>query len=76
MAIGKDGQNVRLTAKLTGFRIEVEGNGEVSAPEEKVEEPAPVEPAHARLRLKNYQKRKPKKISQRRAKEASPKQNN
>lgn len=40
MAIGKDGQNVRLTAKLTGFRIEVEGNGEVSAPEEKVEEPA------------------------------------
>lgn len=30
MAIGKDGQNVRLTAKLTGFRIEVEGNGEIS----------------------------------------------
>ncbi len=30
MAIGKDGQNVRLTAKLTGYRIEVEGNGEVS----------------------------------------------
>jgi N utilization substance protein A len=41
MAIGKDGQNVRLTAKLTGFRIEVEGNGMESAPEEKVEEPAP-----------------------------------
>ena len=50
MAIGKDGQNVRLTAKLTGYRIEVEGNGTVSAPEEpssaeasegqvKVEEP-------------------------------------
>jgi len=30
MAIGKDGQNVRLTAKLSGFRIEVEGNGELS----------------------------------------------
>lgn len=29
MAIGKDGQNVRLTAKLTGYRIEVEGTGEV-----------------------------------------------
>jgi len=44
MAIGKDGQNVRLTAKLTGYRIEVEGNGTISAPEEKVEEPvaAPV----------------------------------
>lgn len=41
MAIGKDGQNVRLTAKLTGYRIEVEGNGTISAPEEKVEEPAP-----------------------------------
>lgn len=27
VAIGKDGQNVRLTAKLTGYRIEVEGNG-------------------------------------------------
>ena len=43
MAIGKDGQNVRLTAKLTGYRIEVEGNGTVSAPVEpkveKVEEP-------------------------------------
>jgi N utilization substance protein A len=30
MAIGKDGQNVRLTAKLTGYRIEVEGNGETT----------------------------------------------
>lgn len=29
MAIGKDGQNVRLTAKLTGYRIEVEGLDEV-----------------------------------------------
>lgn len=28
MAIGKDGQNVRLTAKLTGYRIEVDGTGE------------------------------------------------
>jgi len=35
MAIGKDGQNVRLTAKLTGYRIEVDGNGETS---ESVEE--------------------------------------
>jgi len=30
MAIGKDGQNVRLTAKLTGFRIEIEGTGDIS----------------------------------------------
>ncbi len=30
MAIGKDGQNVRLTAKLSGYRIEVEGTGDIS----------------------------------------------
>ena len=37
LAIGKDGQNVRLASKLTGFRIEVEGNGplEVETKEEK-----------------------------------------
>ena len=63
MAIGKDGQNVRLTAKLTGWRIEVEGNGMVSAPEEKVEEPAPV-PA-----VKKITKTKAKKLAKK-AKEA------
>jgi N utilization substance protein A len=54
MAIGKDGQNVRLTAKLTGYRIEVEGNGELTAtpaevpvevaPEPKKEEVKAVKP--------------------------------
>lgn len=28
LAIGKGGQNVRLAAKLTGWRIDIEGNGE------------------------------------------------
>jgi N utilization substance protein A len=37
MAIGKDGQNVRLTAKLTGFRIEVEGNGQGVGTEKEIE---------------------------------------
>ncbi len=40
LAIGKDGQNVRLAAKLTGLRIEVEGTGENLNPEpatEKIE---------------------------------------
>lgn len=40
LAIGKDGQNVRLAAKLTGLRIEVEGTGEnlnPEVPEVKVE---------------------------------------
>jgi len=40
MAIGKDGQNVRLTAKLTGVRIEVEGDRK---PIKKVEEEASAE---------------------------------
>ena len=49
MAIGKDGQNVRLTAKLTGWRIEVEGNGMETANlesgisnQEDKKEPVPV----------------------------------
>lgn len=37
LVIGKDGQNVRLASKLTGYNIEVEGD-KPSAKEEKVEE--------------------------------------
>src|ERR1035437_7319317 len=45
LAIGRDGQNVRLASKLTGYRIEIEGKAELSQipAEEKVkvkEEPA------------------------------------
>ena len=29
LAIGKGGQNVRLAAKLTGWRIDIKGNGKV-----------------------------------------------
>jgi len=35
LAIGKEGQNVRLAYKLTGYRIEIQGNEE---PEEEVKE--------------------------------------
>jgi N utilization substance protein A len=56
LAIGRDGQNVRLASKLTGYRIEIEGKDELSKlpPEAKAElveaqaepvvaeEPAPV----------------------------------
>jgi len=73
MAIGKDGQNVRLTAKLTGFRIEVEGNGEFSAPEEKADGPEPVErveePIPAPV-VKKITKTKAKKLAKK-AKEAA-----
>lgn len=34
LAIGKDGQNVRLASKLTGYRIEIEGSEELSAESE------------------------------------------
>lgn len=43
LAIGKDGQNVRIASKLTGYRIEIEGKegekpAEKEAPKEEVEE--------------------------------------
>lgn len=37
LAIGKEGQNVRLASKLTGYRIEIEGKEELSkAPKQEV----------------------------------------
>lgn len=38
LAIGKDGQNVRLASKLTGVRIEIEGSGEGASEEAPKEE--------------------------------------
>ncbi len=45
LAIGKDGQNVRLASKLTGYRIEIEGEESLITEEKEVEEKAeaPVE---------------------------------
>ncbi len=37
LAIGKEGQNVRLASKLTGYRIEIEGDGTGPKEEEKTE---------------------------------------
>ncbi len=44
LAIGKGGQNVRLAAKLTGWKIDIEGTGETS------EEPKTLEAAKGPLR--------------------------
>lgn len=46
LAIGKEGQNVRLASKLSGYRIEIEGREEVEKVEEvgKVEVEPAVEP--------------------------------
>ncbi len=38
LAIGKGGQNVRLAAKLTGWRIDIKGNGAVENKEENSDE--------------------------------------
>ena len=44
LAIGKEGQNVRLASKLTGYRIEIEGDEKLSQiPVEEVKKEAPVE---------------------------------
>ena len=43
LAIGKDGQNARLAASLTGWRIEVEGDGTGVTEKEVKEEDLPVD---------------------------------
>lgn len=40
LAIGKEGQNVRLAAKLTGWRVDIKSTSEAEA--EKIAEPEPV----------------------------------
>lgn len=64
LAIGKDGQNVRLAAKLTGWKIDVRPEGTdiedaIKEAEEEVEEPSPVEEEKAE---------KPKKTKTKKAK--------
>ena len=43
LAIGKGGQNVRLAAKLTGWRIDIKGDGKIEEEEEKKEEEKPAD---------------------------------
>ncbi len=45
LAIGKEGQNARLAAKLTGWRIDIRSESEAQAEEAGPEEPAPPPPA-------------------------------
>lgn len=40
LAIGRDGQNARLTSKLTGWRIEIEGSGEKEVEKKESKEEA------------------------------------
>jgi N utilization substance protein A len=64
LAIGKDGQNVRLAAKLTGWKIDVRGPGKeeikVEEEEEKVEEEEikkPVKKTKAKTKTKSKVKK-------------------
>ena len=40
LAIGKGGQNVRLAAKLTGWKIDIRSSGTLSKPAEETKEAA------------------------------------
>jgi transcription termination/antitermination protein NusA len=44
LAIGKEGQNARLAAKLTGWRVDIKKQSDMPAPEEPVAEAPPPEP--------------------------------
>jgi len=39
LAIGRDGQNVRLAAKLTGWKIDIRGKGLPAEPQPKADQP-------------------------------------
>lgn len=61
LAIGKDGQNVRLAAKLTGWKIDVRSQAEAQAAAEaelKEAQPSVVEPAKAEVEVKEKKPRK------------------
>lgn len=59
LAIGKEGQNVRLAARLTGWRIEIEGTGEKIEKETETEKKIPDEtqPEKEKLSVEGGKKR-------------------
>ena len=67
LAIGKDGQNVRLASKLTGYRIEIEGE---SAPEKQEEKLSEAKPASGGEEKKEEPEEKPKEKKTKKTKEA------
>lgn len=62
LAIGKDGQNVRLAAKLTGWKIDVRGPGKAEEikEEEKIEEEKPVKKTKTKIKTKKSRVKKEK----------------
>jgi N utilization substance protein A len=62
LAIGKDGQNVRLSAKLTGWRIDIKGADKAQEPKEE-EKTKPKEKKAAKKTSKKTKKKTKKKES-------------
>ncbi len=68
LAIGKDGQNVRLASKLTGYRIEIEGEASAAqvaeevAAKESAAQPETVEPEPESKAKKTKSTKKTKKV--------------
>lgn len=67
LAIGKEGQNVRLASKLTGYRIEIEGKEELS---KATSEPSSIKPKVSKEKVKEEPKGKKKKEAPRASKES------
>lgn len=61
LAIGKEGQNVRLASKLTGYRIEIEGKDEGGKAEEQAEPSADAEAMADKEETKGEKPKKEKK---------------
>lgn len=71
LAIGKEGQNVRLAAKLTGYKIDIKGRGETVASEKPVEEEVvSSEVIKAKAVTKTTETKKPKKKAAKKKEEA------
>jgi len=60
LAIGKAGQNVRLSARLTGWKIDIVGEGQESRQAPKTEEGKPAEPAQEKKEEKTEVKEEKK----------------
>jgi len=58
LAIGKEGQNVRLASKLTGYRIEIEGDEKLSKEPTRIQAPVEEVSADAQVPAEESQKQK------------------
>lgn len=63
LAIGKDGQNVRLAAKLTGWRVDIKGAEKLQETTGKKEEKKKTEPKKAKKKETKKTKEKAKKAT-------------